>query len=140
MPKYTSWARLLLLLFSCQGSSTPFQGPRHMAAKSISIYSSRSLQSSSFFYFLLAFKVRNSKNIPITCRSRRRPSARALKTAANYLIPIHPSRRKSAIGKKVLWELLFGDYVGHARRVDSCRAVVPPVFTMEIVFREALYG
>ena len=46
-----------------------------------------------FFYFPLAFKVRNSKNIPITCRPRR-PSARALKTAANYLIPIHPSRRK----------------------------------------------
>jgi hypothetical protein len=104
MPIFTTWARLLLLLFSCQGSFAPFQKQRHKAAKSSPIYSSSSLESSPFL--LVPKAPAHSLRLPLARTSH------PLRTAANYLIGLEASRRKDAEDM-----IFLGVFLGHGRLI-----------------------
>ena len=65
-----------------------------------------------FFYLPLRLSGHLTTKSSNPSRSPRSLQARALKTAANYLNLVPLSIRKTGKGKKVLWELCWGDYVG----------------------------
>jgi len=97
----TSWARLLLLLFSCQGSIQRFTSMNRCAAqcrrKFVNlIYSKLSVN----IFFLLSFRPVPRSMVTVHCFL---PATSAIsKTAANYLIAYHQSIRKSSFMKFVL--------------------------------------